>query len=300
MPVVQEFVKSFMGKEIERGVDPMECVAMGAAIQAGVLGGEVKDLLLLDVTPLSLGIETLGAVSTRLIERNTTIPTRNSQIFTTAADNQTSVEINVLQGERPMAKDNVSLGRFTLVGIPPAPRGIPQIEVTFDIDANGIIHVSAKDLATKKEQNMTITAPHKLSKEEIDAKIKDAERFAADDLKRKEEIEVKNAADSLIYASEKMLKDAGEVATAEQKQKIEAAIADLKNAQTGGDISEIKAKTESLQNSIYELSAAMYQKAAEAQQKQQAQQSQGAGQESGSGPSDQTVDADYEVVNDKK
>jgi molecular chaperone DnaK len=300
MPVVQEFVKSFMGKEIERGVDPMECVAMGAAIQAGVLGGEVKDLLLLDVTPLSLGIETLGAVSTRLIERNTTIPTRNSQIFTTAADNQTSVEINVLQGERPMAKDNVSLGRFTLVGIPPAPRGIPQIEVTFDIDANGIIHVSAKDLATKKEQNMTITAPHKLSKEEIDAKIKDAERFAADDLKRKEEIEVKNAADSLIYASEKMLKDAGDVATAEQKQKIEAAIADLKNAQTGGDISEIKAKTESLQNSIYELSAAMYQKAAEAQQKQQAQQSQGSSQESGSGPSDQTVDADYEVVNDKK
>jgi molecular chaperone DnaK len=273
---------------------------MGAAIQAGVLGGEVKDLLLLDVTPLSLGIETLGAVSTRLIERNTTIPTRNSQIFTTAADNQTSVEINVLQGERPMAKDNVSLGRFTLVGIPPAPRGIPQIEVTFDIDANGIIHVSAKDLATKKEQNMTITAPHKLSKDEIDAKIKDAERFAADDLKRKEEIEVKNAADSLIYASEKMLKDAGEVATAEQKQKIEAAIADLKNAQTGGDISEIKAKTESLQNSIYELSAAMYQKAAEAQQKQQAQQSQGSSQDSGSGPSDQTVDADYEVVNDKK
>jgi len=299
MPVVQEFVKSFMGKEIERGVDPMECVAMGAAIQAGVLGGEVKDLLLLDVTPLSLGIETLGAVSTRLIERNTTIPTRNSQIFTTAADNQTSVEINVLQGERPMAKDNVSLGRFTLVGIPPAPRGIPQIEVTFDIDANGIIHVSAKDLATKKEQNMTITAPHKLSKEEIDAKIKDAERFAADDLKRKEEIEVKNAADSLIYASEKMLKDAGDVATAEQKQKIEAAIADLKNAQTGGDISEIKTKTESLQNSIYELSAAMYQKAAEAQQKQQSQ-GQGTGQESGSGPSDQTVDADYEVVNDKK
>jgi len=299
MPVVQEFVKSFMGKDIERGVDPMECVAMGAAIQAGVLGGEVKDLLLLDVTPLSLGIETLGAVTTKLIERNTTIPTRKSQIFTTAADNQTSVDVNVLQGERPLAKDNVSLGRFTLVGIPPAPRGIPQIEVTFDIDANGIIHVSAKDLATKKEQNMTITAPHKLSKEDIDAKIKDAERFAADDLKRKEEIEVKNAADSLIYASEKMLKDAADVATPEQKEKIEKAIADLKNAQTGGEISEIKAKTEALQNSIYELSAAMYQKAAEAQQK--AQQSQGSGQESGKGPSDdQTVDADYEVVNDKK
>ncbi len=302
MPVVQEFVKSFMGKEIERGVDPMECVAMGAAIQAGVLGGEVKDLLLLDVTPLSLGIETLGAVTTKLIERNTTIPTRNSQIFTTAADNQTSVEVNVLQGERPMAKDNVSLGRFTLVGIPPAPRGIPQIEVTFDIDANGIIHVSAKDMATKKEQRITITAPHKLSKNDIDAKVKDAERFAADDLKRKEEIEIKNAADSLVYASEKMLKEAGDIATAEQKGKIEKAIGDLKNAQTGGEISEIKTKTESLQSAIYELSAAMYQKAAhEQQQAQQGQADHGQqGQGQAQGQSDQTVDADYEVVNDKK
>lgn len=299
MPMVQEFVKNFLGKDIERGVDPMECVAMGAAIQAGVLGGEVKDLLLLDVTPLSLGIETLGSVTTKLIERNTTIPTRKSQIFTTAADNQTSVEVNVLQGERPMAQDNVSLGRFTLVGIPPAPRGIPQIEVTFDIDANGIIHVSAKDLATKKEQRITITAPHKLSQEDIDAKIKDAERFAADDLKRKEEIEVKNAAESLIYASEKMLKEAGDIATSEQKEKIEKAISDLKNAQTGGEISEIKAKTESLQNAIYELSAAMYQKAA---QDQQGQAGQGSGPEAGqdSTGQDQTVDADYEVVNDKK
>jgi len=297
MPVVQEFVKNFIGKDVERGVDPMECVAMGAAIQAGVLGGEVKDLLLLDVTPLSLGIETLGAVTTKLIERNTTIPTRKSQIFTTAADNQTSVEVNVLQGERPMAKDNVSLGRFTLVGIPPAPRGIPQIEVTFDIDANGIIHVSAKDLATKKEQRITITAPHKLSKEEIEAKIKDAERFAADDLKRKEEIETKNAADSLIYASEKMLKDAGDIATSEQRDKIEKAISDLKNAQTGGDISEIKAKTEGLQSAIYELSAAMYQKAA---QDQQAAQSAGSEAGPGSAGQDQTVDADYEVVNDKR
>jgi len=298
MPAVQEFVKSFMGKDIERGVDPMECVAMGAAIQAGVLGGEVKDLLLLDVTPLSLGIETLGGVTTRLIERNTTIPTRKSQVFTTAADNQTSVEVNVLQGERPMAKDNVSLGRFTLVGIPPAPRGIPQIEVTFDIDANGIIHVSAKDLATKKEQRITITAPHKLSQEEINAKIKDAERFAAEDLKRKEEIEAKNAADSLIYASEKMLKEAGDVATKDQKEKIEKAIADLKNAQAGGEISEIKAKTEALQNSIYELSSAMYQKAA--QQQQSSQQGSGQQQDQASGQSGPTVDADYEVVNDKK
>jgi molecular chaperone DnaK len=300
MPVVQEFVKSFMGKDIERGVDPMECVAMGAAIQAGVLGGEVKDLLLLDVTPLSLGIETLGAVSTRLIERNTTIPTRKSQIFTTAADNQTSVEVNVLQGERPMAKDNVSLGRFTLVGIPPAPRGIPQIEVTFDIDANGIIHVSAKDMATKKEQRITITAPHKLSKDDIDAKIKDAERFAQEDARLKEEIEVKNQADSLIYASEKMLKDAGDVATADQKDKIGKAISDLKNAEAGGEIAEIKAKTEALQSAIYELSAAMYQRAAA---QQQASQDQGSGQGASAGEgetSESTVDADYEVVNDKK
>jgi molecular chaperone DnaK len=296
MPIIQEFVKSFMGKEIERGVDPMECVAMGAAIQAGVLGGEVKDLLLLDVTPLSLGIETLGGVTTHLIERNTTIPTRKSQIFTTAADNQTSVEVNVLQGERPMAKDNVSLGRFTLVGIPPAPRGIPQIEVTFDIDANGIIHVSAKDLATKKEQRITITAPHKLSKDEIDSKIKDAERFAADDAKRREEIEARNAADSLIYASEKMLKDAGDVATADQKDKIQKAIAELKDAQAGGDIAQIKAKTEELQNAIYELSSAMYQRAAQAQQQAQASSQEGQAK----GPEGQTVDADYEVVNDKK
>lgn len=310
MPVVVEFVKSFMGKEIERGVDPMECVAMGAAIQAGVLGGEVKDLLLLDVTPLSLGIETLGGVTTRLIERNTTIPTRKSQVFTTAADNQTSVEVNVLQGERPMAKDNVSLGRFTLVGIPPAPRGIPQIEVTFDIDANGIIHVSAKDLATKKEQRITITAPHKLSKDEIDSKVKDAERFAAEDTKRREEIEARNAADSLIYASEKMLKEAGDVATAEQKDKIQKAIDDLKNAEAGGEVSEIKAKTEALQSAIYELSSAMYQKAAaqqqaqqqQASQDQQAEQGQGSGEGQGQagGPSGQTVDAEYEVVNDKK
>ena len=201
-----------------------------------------------------------------------------------------------------MAKDNVSLGRFTLVGIPPAPRGIPQIEVTFDIDANGIIHVSAKDLATKKEQRITITAPHKLSKEEIDSKIRDAERFAADDLKRKEEIEVKNAAESLVYASEKMLKDAGDIATPEQKEKIEKGISDLKNAQTGGDISEIKAKTESLQNAIYELSAAMYQKAAQEQQAQQGQASQSPGPEESpsSQGQDQTVDADYEVVNEKK
>jgi len=303
MPAVQEFVKSFLDREIERGVDPMECVAMGAAIQGGVLGGEVKDLLLLDVTPLSLGVETLGGVSTRLIERNTTIPTRKSQIFTTAADSQTSVEINVLQGERPMARDNVSLGRFTLVGIPPAPRGIPQIEVGFDIDANGILHVSAKDMATKKEQRITITATHKLNKEEIDAKIKEAERFAQEDERRKEEIEARNQADSLAYSSEKMLKEAGDVATAEQKEKIQKAIAELKEALAGTDTSAIKDKTEKLQNAIYELSAAMYQRAAanqQAQQSEQAQQSGPSGSAAEGGSGKDYVDADYEVVNDKK
>lgn len=302
MPVVQEFVKNFMGKDSERGVDPMECVAMGAAIQAGVLGGEVKDLLLLDVTPLSLGIETLGGVTTKLIDRNTTIPTKKSQIFTTAADNQTSVEVNVLQGERPFARDNISLGRFTLVGIPPSPRGIPQIEVTFDIDANGIIHVTAKDLATKKEQKITITAPHKLSKDEIDAKVKEAERFAQEDSQRREEIEVRNQADSLVYAAEKMLKEAGDVATTEQKDKIQKGIAELKEAISGGDLAAIKAKTESLQSAIYELSAAMYQKASQ-QQQQQAGPTEGqtqAGQTSGPAGGSGYVDADYEVVNDKK
>jgi molecular chaperone DnaK len=298
MPVIQEFVKTFLGKDIERGVDPMECVAMGAAIQAGVLGGEVKDLLLLDVTPLSLGVETFGGISTKLIDRNTTIPTRKSQIFTTAADNQTSVDINVLQGERPMSKDNVSLGRFTLVGIPPAPRGIPQIEVTFDIDANGILHVSAKDLATKKEQRITISAPHKLSKNEIDSKIKDAEKYAQDDAKYRDEIDTRNQADSLVYASEKMLKDADDVATADQKDRIQNGIAELKEALSGPDAKKIKDKMEALQTAIYDLSSAMYQKAAQAQQaQQQASQGPNAGPTGSEGP---TVDADYEVVNDKK
>lgn len=297
MPVIQEFVKTFLGKDIERGVDPMECVAMGAAIQAGVLGGEVKDLLLLDVTPLSLGVETFGGIATKLIERNTTIPTRKSQIFTTAADNQTSVEINVLQGERPMSKDNVSLGRFTLVGIPPAPRGIPQIEVAFDIDSNGILHVSAKDLATKKEQRITITAPHKLSKDEIDSKVKDAEKYAQDDAKHREEIEIRNQADSLVYASEKMLKDAGDIATADQKERIQRSIAELKEALSGPDPKTIKDKMETLQTAIYDLSSAMYQRAA------QAQQQVSHGPDAGPGPTGTegtTVDADYEVVNDKK
>jgi len=245
-----------------------------------------------------LGVETFGGISTKLIDRNTTIPTRKSQIFTTAADNQTSVDINVLQGERPMSKDNVSLGRFTLVGIPPAPRGIPQIEVTFDIDANGILHVSAKDLATKKEQRITISAPHKLSKNEIDSKIKDAEKYAQDDAKYRDEIDTRNQADSLVYASEKMLKDADDVATADQKDRIQKGIAELKEALSGPDAKKIKDKMEALQTAIYDLSSAMYQKAAQAQQaQQQASQGPNAGPTGSEGP---TMDADYEVVNDKK
>jgi molecular chaperone DnaK len=291
MPIVQEFVKNVIGKDVERGVDPMECVCMGAAIQAGVLGGEVKDLLLLDVTPLSLGIETLGGVDTHLIERNTTIPTKKSQIFTTAADNQTSVEVHVLQGERPMANDNISLGRFTLTGIPPAPRGIPQIEVSFDIDANGIMNVSAKDLATGKEQNITITAPHKLSKDEIDAKIKEAESYAQEDTRHKEEIEVRNQAETLVYTAEKTLKEAGDAASAEVKDKIEKAVAEVKEAQAGVDIEALKSKTEALQNAIYELSTAMYQKAASQQQ---------ATQEGAESPAGDYVDAEYEVVDEDK
>ncbi len=206
MPVVQKFVEGYIGKDIERGIDPMECVAMGAAIQGGVLAGEIKDLVLLDVTPLSLGIETMGAVATKLIDRNTTIPAKKSQIFSTAADNQTSVDIHVLQGERPMASDNTTLGRFQLVGIPPAPRGVPQIEVTFDIDANGIINVSAKDMGTGKEQAITITASTKLSDDEIDQKVKEAEVHAEEDKKKQEEIEVRNNADSMIYTAEKNLR----------------------------------------------------------------------------------------------
>ncbi|MDL2246969.1 molecular chaperone DnaK, partial [Methanobrevibacter sp. OttesenSCG-928-K11] len=282
MPVVQEFVEKYIGKPVERGIDPMECVATGAAIQGGVLAGEIKDLVLLDVTPLSLGIETLGAVSTKLIERNTTIPAKKSQVFSTAADNQTSVDIHVLQGERPMASDNTTLGRFQLVGIPPAPRGMPQIEVTFDIDANGILNVSAKDMGTGKEQAITITAPNKLSEDEIDQKVKEAEMHAEDDKKKQEEIEVRNNADSMIYTAEKTTDELKDKISDDEKSNIEKLVGELRELVSGDDIAAIKDKTEELTNVVQEIGAKIYQ---EAQQAQQAQQ-----QEAGENPSDAADD----------
>ncbi len=304
MPMVQEMVKKFFGKEPERGIDPMECVAMGASIQGGVLAGEVKDLLLLDVTPLSLGIETYGSVFTKLIERNTTIPTRKSQVFSTAADNQTSVEIHVLQGERPMACDNTTLGKFHLMGIPMAPRGIPQIEVTFDIDANGIMNVKAKDLGTGKEQQITITASTKLSKDQIEKMMKEAEKFASDDAKKKEKAEVLNQAETILYTAQKTVSEAGDKITAEQKEQINKAAESLKEAQKTEDLAKIKAETESLTKVMNEVATVMYQQAAQQyqaqQQAEQGQNKQGpqAGQQQGKDPN--VVDADYEVVHDKK
>jgi molecular chaperone DnaK len=259
MPMMQQVVQRFFGKEPHKGINPDEVVAIGAAIQAGVLGGEVKDILLLDVTPLTLGIETLGGVMTPLIERNTTIPTRKSQIFSTAADMQTQVEVHVLQGERPMAADNKTLGRFILDGIPPAPRGVPQIEVTFDIDANGIVNVSAKDKATGREQKITITASSGLTKEEIDRMVKEAQRFAEEDRKRKEEVEVRNNADSAVYQSEKMLRDLGDKVPADVRTEIESKIATLKTAMGGRDVADIKRKTEELAQSLQKIGEKMYQ-----------------------------------------
>jgi len=292
MPVIQRFVEAVVGKKIQRGVDPMECVAMGAAVQAAVLAGEVKDVLLLDVTPLSLGIETLGGIATKLIERNTTIPTRKSQIFSTAADGQTSVEIHVTQGERPMAKDNTSLGRFMLMGIPPAPRGVPQIEVAFDIDANGIVNVSAKDLGTGKEAKITITASTKLSTDDIDKMVKEAERFADEDLKNKEKVEIINQADQLTYATEKALTELGEQASNEERTKIEALINDVRDEIKKGDAGSIKTKMEALQKEFYAISTRIYQNMA---QKQQADE-----QQQGSAPKDDNVvDADYKIVDDQ-
>lgn len=288
IPAVQECIKKLTGKNPQKDINPDECVALGAAIQGGVLSGDVKDLLLLDVTPLSLGIETMGNITTRLIERNTTIPTKKSQIFTTAADNQTSVEIHVLQGERQMAKDNVTLGRFTLDGIAPARRGVPQIEVTFDIDANGIVNVSAKDMGTGKEQHITITSSTNLNEEEIEKKVKEAEMYAQEDAKKKDLIEARNNADSMIYQSENTLKDVeGKISDAD-KTKIEEAIKGLKDVKDGEDLEAIKSKTEELTQAFYAISEEIY--------KQQAGQGQADGSQAQA--DDDVVDADYEVVDE--
>lgn len=303
MPIMQKFVEDYVGKKIERGVDPMECVALGAAIQASIIKGETKDVLLLDVTPLSLGIETLGAVMTKLIERNTTIPTKKSQIFSTAADNQTAVTIRVLQGERQMADGNVELGRFDLIGIPPAPRGVPQVEVSFDIDANGIVHVTAKDLGTGKEQSIKITAPKKLDKDEIEKMVKEAEKFAAEDSKRREEAEAINQADSLVYATEKSLKDYGDKVGQGERLDIEARLNDLKTAIKDKNVDRIKRGMEDLTKASHKLAEEIY--------KASSQKQSGAGAQPGpaeepkqeekpTGGKDDIIDADFKAEDEDK
>ncbi|MBQ2746305.1 MAG: molecular chaperone DnaK [Clostridia bacterium] len=298
IPAVQEAVKAFMGAEPFKGINPDECVALGAALQGGVLGGDVKGLLLLDVTPLSLGIETMGGISTKIIERNTTIPAKKSQIFSTAADGQTSVEVHVLQGEREFAKDNKTLGVFHLDGIAPAPRGIPQIEVTFDIDANGIVHVSAKDLGTGKENDITITASTNMSKDDIDKAVKEAEQYAAEDKKRREDIDIRNGADQMIYQTEKTLTEMGDKITDEEKAKIEAAKDALKEALKGEDIEAIKARQEELQKEIYAISEKLY-KAAQAAQGD-GTNGNGTGTGGAGAAGDNVYDADFTDVDDKK
>ena len=296
IPAVQEAVKKEMGMDPFKGINPDECVAVGAAIQGGVLQGDVKGLLLLDVTPLSLGIETLGGVCTKIIDRNTTIPTKKSQIFSTAADNQPSVEVNVLQGEREFARDNKSLGTFHLDGIAPAPRGVPQIEVTFDIDANGIVHVSAKDLGTGKEQSITITASTNMSKDDIDKAVKDAERFAEEDKKKREEIDIRNGADQMVFQTEKALGELGDKVDAGEKADVEAKLNALKEALKGTDIEAIKAKQEELQKAFYAISEKVYKQAAEAQQAAGQQPGAGATGNGGSTGDDGVVDADFKEV----
>ncbi len=287
IPAVQDAVKKLTGKDPQKDINPDECVAIGAAIQGGVLSGEVKDILLLDVTPLSLGIETLGGVTTKLIERNTTIPTKKSQVFSTASDRQTSVDIHVLQGERQMANDNTTLGRFQLSGIPPAQRGVPQIEVTFDIDANGIVNVSAKDLGTGKEQKITISSSTKLSDEEIEKKVKDAERFAEEDKKKKETIEARNNGDSMVYQTEKTLKDLEGKVSEDEKATVTTKLDALKKSLEGEDIEDIKKKTEELTEAFYAISQKLYENT-------------NPGEGQGANPADDVVDADYEVVDEEE
>lgn len=296
MPLVRKFIEDIIGKKAETGIDPMECVAVGASIQGAVLAGEISSLVLLDVTPLSLGVETLGGVSTGIIERNTTIPTKRSQIFSTAADFQTAVTIHVLQGERTMAKDNVSLGMFNLTGIPPAPRGVPQIEVTFDIDADGMLHVSAKDLGTGKEAKITITASTKLSEVDKEKMVKEAEQFAEQDKKTQEEVETRNSADSMIYTAEKTVKELADKISAENKSKIEEEIKQLREALAGKEIDQIKAKTEELGKTLQEIGASIYQQAAQ----EQAQKQTTSQQEQKTDANEKVVDAEYEVVDDEK
>jgi len=297
IPAVQEAVQRLIGKEPHKGINPDECVAIGASIQAGVLSGDVDDLVLLDVTPLSLGIETMGGVFTKIIERNTTIPTKKSQVFSTAADNQTSVEVHVLQGEREMAAYNKTLGRFSLTNIPPAPRGVPQIEVSFDIDANGIVHVTAKDLGTGNQQDITITSSTNLSDEDIDKAVKEAEKFAEEDKKKKEEVEVRNQADNMVYQTEKTLADLGDKVTEDEKAGIQAEVDKLKDMLKAEpfDAESVKAQTEAVTKKFYDISQKLY---ADAQAQQQAQQTGGAEQQNPN--ADNVVDADYKVVDDDK
>ncbi|WP_068674353.1 molecular chaperone DnaK [Oceanobacillus sp. Castelsardo] len=293
IPAVQEAIKSEIGKDPSKGVNPDEVVALGAAIQGGVLQGDVKDVLLLDVTPLSLGIETMGSVFTKLIERNTTIPTSHSQVFSTAADNQTAVDIHVLQGERQMAADNKTLGRFQLTDIPPAPRGVPQIEVSFDIDANGIVNVRAKDLGTNKEQSITIKSSSGLSDEEIDRMVKEAEENAESDQKRREEVDLRNEADQLVFTTDKTIKDLGDKVSDSEKQEAETAKEELKKALEGNDLEQIKAKKEALQEKVQQLSVKLYEQA-------QAQAQAAQGEQTSNDAADDVVDADYQEVDDDK